>query len=426
MPNLGRLTSMLTDCKLGDQMLQGRIEAFSCKKAGDDKKLSKALQQKFQKKRKRSRGESVTININTTNATTTPGSTPTTTSTTSTTTTATATATSTISVSTPVIASFVPIPVGAAALAMRETTKEDRITNKTNLINSNDNENSPNGISGGAPKRPRSSSFIKKQQMSRQSSNHSFEQSQSASIVPPHIRTHASDLSVDVTSNTQQLTREDEATRKVIIDLISTLNAMNEDYDFSESRVEEQFVRHHSINDIIPIVNKNLAEVMELRVEGFLNQLWSEVDKAIQVRQCQVYSYLPAEGDPFCGPGVLWSFNYFFYNHELNRVLCFSCIADSKWGSDPSPRNIRDRPSGSPLSFQSPAPSPSTTPHNGNSHNNSPWNSHNNSDSQSSSSNYSSATGYVQNQKVRECSNCASIIVVIIIIVVVVFIFFLK
>ena len=59
MPSLGRLTSMLTDCTLGDQLLNGRIEAFSCKKAGDDKKLSKTLNEKFQKKRKRSRGESM-------------------------------------------------------------------------------------------------------------------------------------------------------------------------------------------------------------------------------------------------------------------------------------------------------------------------------------------------------------------------------
>ena len=53
MHELGRLSSMLTDCVLGDQTLNGRIEAYSCKKAGDDKKLSKQLQQKF-KRRKRS------------------------------------------------------------------------------------------------------------------------------------------------------------------------------------------------------------------------------------------------------------------------------------------------------------------------------------------------------------------------------------
>ena len=52
MPSLGRLTSMLTDCTMGDQMLNGRIEAFSCKKAGDDKRLSKSLNEKFQRKKK--------------------------------------------------------------------------------------------------------------------------------------------------------------------------------------------------------------------------------------------------------------------------------------------------------------------------------------------------------------------------------------
>ena len=46
-PKLSWLTSFLSGCELGDRVLNGRIEAFSCKKAGPDKKLSKALEQQY-------------------------------------------------------------------------------------------------------------------------------------------------------------------------------------------------------------------------------------------------------------------------------------------------------------------------------------------------------------------------------------------
>ena len=83
-------------------------------------------------------------------------------------------------------------------------------------------------------------------------------------------------------------------------------------------------------------------------MEGFLNRLWSEVDKAISVRECDVFSYLPTDGDPFVGRGVLWSFNYFFYNSAMNRVLCFMCTATSKWNQERSrtPGRLGNRGSG--------------------------------------------------------------------------------
>ena len=41
-----------------------------------------------------------------------------------------------------------------------------------------------------------------------------------------------------------------------------------------------------------------------------------------------VYSYNPdLESDPFGEEGSLWSFNYFFYNKKLKRILFLSCHA---------------------------------------------------------------------------------------------------
>lgn len=48
-----------------------------------------------------------------------------------------------------------------------------------------------------------------------------------------------------------------------------------------------------------------------------------------QQQQLEVYSLLPdMESDPL-SEGALWSFNYFFYSHALNRVLYTACVARS-------------------------------------------------------------------------------------------------
>jgi hypothetical protein len=36
------------------------------------------------------------------------------------------------------------------------------------------------------------------------------------------------------------------------------------------------------------------------------------------------------EDDPF-SQGNLWSFNYFFFNRQLKRIIYFTCIAKSKY-----------------------------------------------------------------------------------------------
>ena len=48
-------------------------------------------------------------------------------------------------------------------------------------------------------------------------------------------------------------------------------------------------------------------------------------------RPCGGRSYKgEIEGDPFEAAGSLWSFNYFFYNRKLKRILFFTCSSTSK------------------------------------------------------------------------------------------------
>ena len=44
---LNTITSFLTDLTVGGRTLRGRLEAYSCKAAGSDKKLSKQLEQQW-------------------------------------------------------------------------------------------------------------------------------------------------------------------------------------------------------------------------------------------------------------------------------------------------------------------------------------------------------------------------------------------
>mmetsp|Transcript_30284 Transcript_30284/g.97623 ORF Transcript_30284/g.97623 Transcript_30284/m.97623 type:complete len:244 (+) Transcript_30284:116-847(+) len=122
----------------------------------------------------------------------------------------------------------------------------------------------------------------------------------------------------------------DANARRLLIDLISTLNASFPDYDFSSLR-PDQFTKDLAGPEfVVGAINRHLAE---LASHAALSELWSAVDDAVKLEDCQVYSYLPdLDSDPF-SDGILWSFNYFFFNKHLKRIVYFTCVAKSKWAA---------------------------------------------------------------------------------------------
>mmetsp|Transcript_16570 Transcript_16570/g.39329 ORF Transcript_16570/g.39329 Transcript_16570/m.39329 type:complete len:140 (+) Transcript_16570:289-708(+) len=78
-----------------------------------------------------------------------------------------------------------------------------------------------------------------------------------------------------------------------------------------------------------------LLEVWE-KTPGFgdsplLESLWTAIDEAIELKECDLYTYnSDLESDPFGEKGNVWSFNFFFYNKRLKRILYFACRAKSK------------------------------------------------------------------------------------------------
>nr|CAG4641156.1 EOG090X0C93 [Eulimnadia texana] len=123
----------------------------------------------------------------------------------------------------------------------------------------------------------------------------------------------------------------DTISRKTLFYLIATLNAsFHPDYDFSHARSEE-FSREPSLQWVINAIDNNLsATAGELYSAKLRTQLWAAMNDEINLSECDIYSYnSDLASDPFAEDGCLWSFNYFFYNRKLKRIVFFTCRAVS-------------------------------------------------------------------------------------------------
>jgi hypothetical protein len=127
-------------------------------------------------------------------------------------------------------------------------------------------------------------------------------------------------------------------TRRLMTDIILTLNASFPDYDFGNVRASH-FLKTNA-KDAIEACNNRLSELTSRRGESFSREMWNAIDNVITLADTEVYSYVPPainedplgfltqtllEGDEDAGT-LLWSFNYFFVNKNLKRILLFSCV----------------------------------------------------------------------------------------------------
>lgn len=110
--------------------------------------------------------------------------------------------------------------------------------------------------------------------------------------------------------------------RRLFINLLLTMNTMFPDYDFSSVRPEE-FVEETNIDLVVHSINMSLQKAMMLE-PTFGPSLWKGIE-TIKPSECIIFSYIPGAGDGPLSDSCIWSFNYFFYNKELKRVLFFAC-----------------------------------------------------------------------------------------------------
>ncbi|MEW5301393.1 MAG: hypothetical protein WDW36_004254 [Sanguina aurantia] len=133
----------------------------------------------------------------------------------------------------------------------------------------------------------------------------------------------------------------DSSSRKTLIYLILTLNHIYPDYDFSQLRANH-FLKEDGLAKAEENIDSYLLEVSKVwsKTPGlcenpFLESLWTSIDEVICLRECDLYCYKSdLETDPFGEKASIWSFNYFFYNKKMKRILYFSCRAVSKKSLD--------------------------------------------------------------------------------------------
>ncbi|KAI9294850.1 Maf1 regulator [Neoconidiobolus thromboides FSU 785] len=115
-----------------------------------------------------------------------------------------------------------------------------------------------------------------------------------------------------------------QSSRKTFFYLISTLNETFPDYDFSRLK-HDQFIKTESLQMVMNSINYTLISA---GAQSILNQinLWDHIDFMIQLKDADIYSYVPdLDTDPFAEHGCIWSFNYFFFNKKLKRIIYFTC-----------------------------------------------------------------------------------------------------
>ncbi|KAJ8947487.1 hypothetical protein NQ318_009790 [Aromia moschata] len=133
----------------------------------------------------------------------------------------------------------------------------------------------------------------------------------------------------------------DTISRKTLFYLIATLNSSFPDYDFMDVKSHE-FSKEPSRQWVTNAIDSNLAATAGEQYRLLGPSLWAAIDDEISLENCDIYSYNPdLASDPFGEDGCLWSFNYFFYNKKLKRIVFFTCRAinprytlDSGFGSD--------------------------------------------------------------------------------------------
>ncbi len=124
------------------------------------------------------------------------------------------------------------------------------------------------------------------------------------------------------------------SSRRTFAYLIATLNASHPDYDFSQVLQPTDFKRERFLRQIMSSLDSTLSNVRPGSLALSRNalgtaasaspvwgpQMWTLVDNEMQLKECTVFSYQPAD-DPFDEEDcAIWSFHYFFFNKARKRV----------------------------------------------------------------------------------------------------------
>lgn len=116
--------------------------------------------------------------------------------------------------------------------------------------------------------------------------------------------------------------------KKVMFDLVDALAEIFPDYDYRFTS-SLQFV-NVEMSRVVNEVNGYLAELAETEPK-FMEKLWRSVDLLMNIYSpsCDVYTYKGDRDDngPLNDRKSLWSFHFFIFNRDSNRLCYFGCKA---------------------------------------------------------------------------------------------------
>ncbi|KAF5745216.1 transcription regulator [Tripterygium wilfordii] len=120
------------------------------------------------------------------------------------------------------------------------------------------------------------------------------------------------------------------SSRKTLIYLVLALYHTCPDYDFSAVKAHQFFMEEtwDTFKQIFDTYMLEASKEWNEANEGYslLEDLRKALDEVVKLAECEIYSYNPdSDADPFLERGAIWSFNFFFYNRKLKRVVNFRC-----------------------------------------------------------------------------------------------------
>ncbi|KAK4524377.1 hypothetical protein GAYE_SCF03G2277 [Galdieria yellowstonensis] len=135
---------------------------------------------------------------------------------------------------------------------------------------------------------------------------------------------------------------EDQSARKTLINLICTLNAAHQDYDFSSLQLSrlKRVQDVHALQQHVDSLFERFYRQLGIEFRQFL---WENIGQIIRPEECEIYSYIPDyESDPYSSCGALWSFCYFFYHKNMKKILLFACTLSTRLADDSESVNSMD------------------------------------------------------------------------------------
>ncbi|KAK4260733.1 hypothetical protein QN277_003811 [Acacia crassicarpa] len=131
------------------------------------------------------------------------------------------------------------------------------------------------------------------------------------------------------------------SSRRTLVYLVLTLYHMYPDYEFSAVKAHQYF-GEESWDSFKQIFDTYMLEASKEWLEtnggvSLLDTLYKALDEVVTLSDCEIYSYDPdSEADPLLERGAIWSFNFFFYNRKLKRVVTFRFCCFSNLVADGS------------------------------------------------------------------------------------------